>query len=559
MHDRGVQPANLRIERLLWVFAVLGVMLFVLLAMAPVRSHFPPWRKVQERYNALAAATGASPIEIRPYQVFHAEAQVVDRCVSCHLGQGVATALAGDRLFQEHPPIPHETGQFGCTPCHGGQGRALTEQDAHGQVRFWDEPMLERGFHQAGCGTCHTHFYSPSVDLGPKGEALFRRYDCVACHRIDGVGRGTGPDLSAAGLRGFREDWHALHLALAAKGDDLWKASYGPIPDGDVVALSEYLRGRVAAPALARGKALFLGMGCLGCHKVQGVGGDEALDLTREGLKSPWEMDFSGVRGPRTVASWQREHLEDPGRIVPGSRMPAPVLTPQEVEDLTLYLLSLRPRTVPLAWTPRDRFAGERMGIRGFASDGATLYRAFCSGCHGPRGEGRRYGNRDTVFPAIGNPDFLALASDDYLRATIAEGRPGRPMPAWKDGGLGAGDITAIIEHLRTIQEVTLDFEPLPDLPVGRADAGRPLYGTYCSGCHGATATEGEAPALRNDAFLRAADDRYIAATIWRGRTGTAMRHFGQASVSFPVLDLQEIADILAWLRAPRDEKGEAR
>ncbi len=559
MNNRGVQPANLRITRLLWVFAVLAVVLLALLAVAPVRSHFPPWRAYQERYNSLALAEGAAPVDQRVHQVFHPDAGVVDRCQTCHLSHGAASPLAGDRLFAEHPPIPHEVGQFGCTVCHGGQGRATTKADAHGRVRFWDEPMLDQGMAQAGCGSCHTGLYVPSVALGPRGEDLFRRHDCISCHRVDGVGRGTGPDLSSAGVKGFREDWHQDHLARVERGEEGWQGAYGPLPDEDVTAISEYLRGRVAAPALARGKAVFIREGCLGCHKVARIGSDEAADLTREGLKSPWELDFSGVRGAKTAAQWQREHLDDPGRVVAGSRMPHPDLTPQERDDLTLFLMSLRPRAVPVEWMPKDRLAVERLGASGFARDGATLYAAFCSGCHGPRGEGRRYGNRDTVFPAIGHPDFLAVASDDYLRTTIAAGRPGRPMPAWKDAGLSEADIEAVVGYLRSLGGPWTRPEPLA-LPKGDAASGAVLYARHCAGCHGPTATEGEAPALRNAGFLKAADDLYLARTVLRGRAGTAMRHFGQATLNFPVLEVTEVADIIAFLRAPgAPAQGEVR
>lgn len=575
MRDRAMKPANLHLARLLAVFAVLAVALLVLLAVAPARSVFPEWRTFQEGYNALANAQGASPVDLRIRQVFHADGGVVDRCQTCHLTHGAAPPLAGDPLFAEHPPIPHDVGEFGCTPCHGGQGRATTREDAHGHVRFWDDPMLEPGMAQAGCGSCHTRLPVPSIVAGPRGEDLFRRYDCTACHRVDGVGRGNGPDLSAVGLQRFRRAggpagggaadptarWHADHLARLDRREAGWEGLYGPIPDADVAAITEYLRGRVGAPALARGKAAFLRNGCLGCHKVNGVGGDEAPDLTREGLKPPADLDFRGVSGPHTPAQWHREHLKDPGRVVAGSRMPPPDLAPEEVEDVTLYLMSLRPRTGPVEWMPADRLAGERMGVRDVASDGATLYAAFCSGCHGPRGEGRRYANRDTVFPAVRNPDFLALASDEYLRKTISLGRPGRPMPAWKDAGLGEADIEAIIAFLRSPpgQEATRPPEPLA-LPPGDARSGADLYARHCAGCHGPTATEGEAPALRNPAFLAAAEDSYIAGTILRGRPGTAMRHFGQATVNFPVLDEQEVADILAFLRAPATgTNGEAR
>jgi len=62
---------------------------------------------------------------------------------------------------------------------------------------------------------------------------------------------------------------------------------------------------------------------------------------------------------------------------------------------------------------------------------GALAYRAFCADCHGPDGQGTPRGS------AVVQPDYLALVSDQALRATIVAGRPDLDMPGWR--GLDRG------------------------------------------------------------------------------------------------------------------------
>ena len=239
--------------------------------------------------------------------------------------------------------------------------------------------------------------------------------------------------------------------------------------------------------------------------------------------------------------------------------MPAFGLTPDQARVLTLYMLSLRPAELPQSFWPRDRLRGERFGEREFASDGASVFAAFCTGCHGAKGQGRRYGNQGVVFPAIGNPDFLAVADDAFLRTTIAFGRPGRRMPAWAgtESGLSPVEIGSVVDYLRGLAPGT-PVEGLAPLPRGDATRGEALFVRNCSGCHGARAEGGEAPALGSPVFLAAASDTYIEQTVLRGRAGTQMRHFGQASLAFPMLEPSEVADVTAWLRTLAPPPGAA-
>lgn len=89
-----------------------------------------------------------------------------------------------------------------------------------------------------------------------------------------------------------------------------------------------------------------------------------------------------------------------------------------------------------------ERRALPEMAVNGDAALGAALYARECEGCHGAQGEG-------TLGPALGNPVFLATASDAFLRDSIARGRTGTPMAAFGDR-LTTGELDALTAFLRS-------------------------------------------------------------------------------------------------------------
>jgi cytochrome c oxidase cbb3-type subunit 3 len=231
--------------------------------------------------------------------------------------------------------------------------------------------------------------------------------------------------------------------------------------------------------------------------------------------------------------------------------MPAFTLSEENIQLLVFYMFSLRRSDVPEAFWPKDRIRAERFGEREFAADGATLYGTFCAACHGTSGEGRRYAGMPP-FPAIGNPDFLALASDGFVTATVRGGRPGRRMPAWgeKEGGLRPGEIVQVVSYVRRLGGVT----PEPDRKSrrwvqGDAKEGVRLFTAYCASCHGPRGEGGEGPALNNKVLLGNATDTYLTETIRRGRRGTAMEGFANPSTVRPALAGGEIESIVTYLR----------
>jgi cytochrome c oxidase cbb3-type subunit 3 len=363
-----------------------------------------------------------------------------------------------------------------------------------------------------------------------------------------------GPDLSRAGIKGYRPDWHAQHLAKrdAAGQPAAWRESFAPIASHEQDALRVLLDSRVGAPRLIEGKALFHSLGCRGCHKVGGVGGDDGPDLTMEGLRDPGQLNFTHVPGERSVSNWLAEHFRAPAVIVPGSQMPVLGLSEGEIKALTAYMLSLRRTNMPEAYWPKDRILAERFGEREFATDGATLYGTFCASCHGPAGEGRRYPGM-AAFPAIGSPDFLSLASDQFLEETVRRGRPGRRMPAWgeKDGGLRPDEVARVVAYVRSLSTAAAPEADPRGARWVRADAkeGERLYGQYCRQCHGDIGQGGEGPALNNQVLLASGTDTYFVQTISAGRAGTSMDGFSRASRVRPALAPSEIEAIVSFLR----------
>ena len=138
-----------------------------------------------------------------------------------------------DVLLAKHPAE-----RFGCIPCHGGQGQALTPESAHALTHheYWLTPALGldehtgrssnelRGYMQSNCRRCHdgvmmldatspqtgeTQDYSPDLS---KGMALFEDLGCHGCHAVEGYSAldnidKVGPSLARIGSKVKDLDW----------------------------------------------------------------------------------------------------------------------------------------------------------------------------------------------------------------------------------------------------------------------------------------------------------------------------------------------------------------
>src|SRR6478609_4400110 len=137
------------------------------------------------------------------------EANIVDRCESCHMNSrepirvtAAVMTLKGEKkpdeyaqAFTSHPEPEllktHDPDKFGCSPCHKGNGRATTSvEKAHGNYEHWLWPLFPKQNAEAGCQTCHAadmHLAVGAVGAHiSNGKFLFRQRGCMGCHRYEG-------------------------------------------------------------------------------------------------------------------------------------------------------------------------------------------------------------------------------------------------------------------------------------------------------------------------------------------------------------------------------------
>jgi mono/diheme cytochrome c family protein len=546
MSGRIFQLEDFKPGRLTKIFALLSVLFVGVLASAPIRPFFEEWRDTQKRYNLMAAQSGVAPVPVAIQQIWKPKLGVTDRCVTCHLGMGNAAPLAGEKLFRAHPPLPHDPKEFGCTVCHGGQGRATSKDAAHGMVSFWDEQMLDVRHQSAGCGSCHNTVPVIAPRDLDRGRRLVESLDCLSCHPMDGAGRGTATNLSYVGLTGYAADWHALHLKKRAEDKTgVWASSYGEISASDLTAVDAFLRTRVGMPRVIEAQALAMERGCLGCHKVQGRGGDDGPALDNAGRKPIGDLNFAGVPGERTLVNYMQRHLLDPAGVVPASQMPPSTESLDEADLLTTYVLFLRSRELPAEFLPKDRIRREALRELSAAMKPEQLFGAFCAGCHAPNGEGRNYGSIQVRFPAIGSPDFLDVASDEFVESTLKTGRVGRKMPplAAPGASLNAADAKALVAFLRKIPAAAPMFADVERAPSDRA-AGERLYLADCATCHGerGEGTPLGSPLSAPDSKTRGRAALYKAVT--EGTPNSAMPRYSK----FSAADLRSLLDFTSAL-----------
>src|SRR5580765_6299847 len=144
------------------------------------------------------------------HQINVNEFGVVDRCEICHLGtreplnikaSDMAPNGPGKRpdelsqAFVSHPRKEllqiHNPEKFGCSACHGGNGRATTSAEkAHGLNPFWLHPLFHKENAEAGCQMCHAgDRVTQGADTLNLGKDLFYQRGCVGCHRMESFDR----------------------------------------------------------------------------------------------------------------------------------------------------------------------------------------------------------------------------------------------------------------------------------------------------------------------------------------------------------------------------------
>jgi len=133
-------------------------------------------------------------------------AGLVDRCQSCHVGTDpryvppqitltkadLGMAKSSDAPFTSHPDVDllkwHPLEKFGCSPCHGGNGRAIDSiRRGHGRYEHWLWPLYYPENFEAGCQQCHAgDMVTEHAPVLNEGKQLYRAKGCIGCHRFNG-------------------------------------------------------------------------------------------------------------------------------------------------------------------------------------------------------------------------------------------------------------------------------------------------------------------------------------------------------------------------------------
>jgi len=287
------------------------------------------------------------------------------------------------------------------------------------------------------------------------------------------------------------------------------------------------------------GKTIFSTEGCLGCHQARGVGGILGPDLTEQGEKTKHEYSFQNVSGEQSVSNWLKEHFRDPEMVSPGSQMLKITLEEGELDALATFVMGLEKPEIPFEYfsmATLNEFKGKREFM-----EGDKGYAYLCSACHGKTGEGKDYEVFLTGVPAIGNPDFLRVASREYIRFTLEKGRSLRQMGSWT--GLISGMKAEELDGIASFLKGSIKDEDARDLSLrgGNAVEGLRLYERYCQVCHGEEGKGDVAVALNQEGLLSRAGNDFLIRTLLNGRGNTAMPGWSH-------LQDDQLADLLALL-----------
>ncbi len=216
-------------------------MLLLVSVMALWREAAPEWADAQDRVRKIVAERlgeeRAAEVPTGLQQVWVEALDRVDRCVTCHATIDWGPELAdAPNPARSHPDIPwlakHPIESYGCTICHGGQGAATTMADAHGEVAFWEEPLLSerrarpygleaRELMEMACNHCHMHDAEvEGMPLLNAAKAFVVKKNCIRCHTLFGEGTTKAPDLSREGEKHptayhFPAGWRGPNSALA--------------------------------------------------------------------------------------------------------------------------------------------------------------------------------------------------------------------------------------------------------------------------------------------------------------------------------------------------------
>ena len=175
-------------------------------------------------------------------------------------------------------------------------------------------------------------------------------------------------------------------------------------------------------------------------------------------------------------------------------------------------------------------------------NNGQETYDIYCALCHGIQGEGYLAPQAN----ALGNPEFLSAATDDFIEYATVYGRPGTKMSPWgtqAEGPIDESDILDIVAYIRSWETLpTADIHD--DIILGDEENGSSLYQDHCQSCHGSQGEGASALSLNNPTFLETVSDGFLLHAMTEGRSNTTMMSYSE------ILSEEEMHDIVVFIRS---------
>jgi mono/diheme cytochrome c family protein/predicted nucleic acid-binding Zn-ribbon protein len=291
-----------------------------------------------------------APVEIK--QAMINDADKADRCESCHAGIEDMKQVSSKQPYSKHPLSfvylgNHDPAKFGCTFCHRGQGRATTTiAKAHGNVEYWDEPLLKGGMTQTSCLNCHGDIKDlRGAEHINQSTELIRKYGCYSCHKIPGyetIGD-VGPELTKVGTK-VNYSWAVNWLLDPKKYSSMARMPKFFFTQDQAEAVADYLfsmsgttrhdvdyaAGTPDQKLVDQGKILWSQARCNLCHVTGGRGGNHI---------KMYAPELSKV-GSKVNKTWLFNWIKNPNQYYAGARMPQFTFSDQEINALVEYIIS---------------------------------------------------------------------------------------------------------------------------------------------------------------------------------------------------------------------------
>lgn len=436
-----------------------------------------------------------------------------------------------------------------CAPCHGSSISVTPGTDLH--------KVIAQGKHE-GMPAWSADLTTDQIDalagfiLSPAGSKLFTEY-CGSCHDVSELVAKSPVELQQALDQG--KNFPAHKDANITDWSQVLTST-----SGERTKLLNFL----AAPD---GQRLFT-INCAPCHGTGlAFSGDEnqLKTIISQGGKHlempPWQEKLTSAEldtlanyvvnpasAPDGSQLFQKhcaachadrvpaaQDVAQARQIIanggPHETMPVwgKVLTPDQLDALTSYALSLANGTA----SPIEA--------------GKQLFTQNCAGCHGASGEGGpNPAHPGQSIPPISTSEFLKTRDDFSLKAIISQGQPTAgmsPFGASFGGSLDDDQIDAIVAYLRS-WESNPPVELPPEVANVQLSITAPeIYNNICSRCHGKDGEGGIGPSLADSQFQSNTTDQAIFDAIKLGHPNTTMIGWSD------LLSEQQIQQLVSYIR----------